>query len=52
MMYRIFVTESLRLAPQNRFINQSYYDIINKKIDNRSGDEIAMDVIERLGLKV
>mgnify|MGYP003297660114 CR=1 FL=1 len=51
--YRFFVTESLRLAPQNKYITKSYHDMVNKpvKADNRTGDEIAADVILKAGLK-
>lgn len=49
--YRIYVTKSLQLAPQNKFINVSYNDLLKpKKIDTRSGDEIALDIFERAGL--
>lgn len=51
--YRIFVTESLRLAPQ-KFI-KSYRDLCKdvlqpQKIDKRSGDEIVEDVMQKAGL--
>ena len=29
-----------------------YSDLINRKVDDRTGDEIAMDIINRAGLKV
>ena len=49
--YRIFITESLRLAPQGKYITKSYGDMFEKRqIDARSGDEIAMDVITNAGL--
>lgn len=51
--YRFYVTDALSLAPQNKYISQRYADMIKPhKIDNRSGDEIAMDIISRHGLKV
>lgn len=51
--YRIFVTESLALIPQNKYLQNKYIDMIQiKHTDNRSGDEIARDVINRIGLKV
>lgn len=49
--YRIFVTKSLQLIPQNKYIERSYEDIVDGKIDNRSGEEIAEDIIKRGGLK-
>lgn len=53
MAYRIFVTDSLQLAPQNKYRTQRFCDMIYpKKEDTRTGDEVALDVIMRLGLKV
>lgn len=48
--YRIFVSESLRLAPQGKFITKSWHDIFDAPVDTRSGDEIAQDVILNAGL--
>ena len=51
--YRVHVTESLRNMPQGRHVAISYWDMIHPKpADTRTGDEIAADVIERLGLEV
>ena len=54
--YRIYVCESFRLQGENKYLTISYKDIINppKKVaeDNRSGDDIAEDIILRMGLKV
>lgn len=50
--YRFYVTDSLSYGPQNKYITQRYADLIKPKAtDNRSGDEIAADVIRTLGLK-
>ena len=50
--YRIFITESLRLAPQGKYITKGYSDMFEKRqFDARSGDEIALDVITNAGLK-
>lgn len=50
--YRFYVTKSLQLMPQNKYITASYQDVLKpKKIDTRSGDEIAADIMERAGLK-
>ena len=51
MAYRAYVTESLRLQGENKYIQRSWLDIIDHRpMDTRSGDEIALDVIERTGL--
>ena len=49
--YRLFISESVRLAPQGKYITKSYSDIFEQRqIETRSGDEIAMDVITNAGL--
>ena len=53
LTYRIYITDSLYCIGRNKMLEKRYYDVINPpKIDNRSGNEIAVDVIQRLGLKV
>lgn len=51
--YRIYVTKSLQLFPQNKYLTASYEDAINpsKSVDNRTGDEIVADIISRAGLR-
>ena len=51
--YRIFVTESLRLIPQDRYLTKRYTEIVNPQPqDKRTGDEVVMDIIERAGLQL
>lgn len=51
--YRYFVTESLRLAPQDKFLNISYFELLKpQKIETRSGKEVADEVAEKLGTKI
>lgn len=53
--YRIFVTDALyesadhmRIVPQGR-----YYDVIHpQRVEKRSGEEIAQEIIEKAGLVV
>ena len=54
IVFRTYVTDSLQLIPQNKYITRSYCDIINMKNinDNGSADKIAADIIHRAGLKV
>ena len=50
--YRIFVCDSLQLMPQNKYLAKRYSDLIKKdKEPQKSGDEIALDIISRAGLK-
>ena len=60
LAYRIYVTNCLRIMTENtakqvggNYISAEYEDLINpKKKDNRTGDEIAADVIRNAGIKV
>ena len=60
---RIYVTDCLRLIAENtakcvegQYISKRYYDVVHgdmngsQSADSRSGEEIAADVIKRLGL--
>ncbi len=50
--YRIYVTDSMFYQSDNKRLNTRYYDLINKKVETRSANEIISDVIEKAGLKV
>lgn len=51
MAYRFYITNSLQNIPQNKYCTTSFSEIIKpKKVDQRSGDEIALDVIKKAGL--
>lgn len=56
--WRAYVSEALRLAPQGRCLTRSYGEVLSRVMDpapredRRSGDEIAADVIGRIGLEV
>ena len=50
--YRIYVTKSLQLAPQYKWLQKDYYDSLDRnREEEKSGDEIACDVISKAGLK-
>lgn len=49
LSYRVYVTEALRMQGQNKYPARSWLDIINPKPrDERSGDEIVMDLFHRM----
>jgi len=49
--YRIFVTKSLQLIPQSMYLTTNFEDILNPQaVDIRTGDEIAVDVMNAAGL--
>ena len=60
LIYRIYVTDCLRMATENTakmsqgsYTAARFYDIINPKpVDNRTGEEIVADIIKRAGIEV
>ena len=58
--YRIYVSDCLRIISENTakmgggsYITAKLSDIINPKpADNRTGEEIAADIIKRAGIEV
>lgn len=58
--YKVYTAECLRMLTENtaklsngRYVTKSFSEIIQvKPVDKRTGDEIAMDVIKKAGLKV
>ena len=47
--FRLYMTEIVRLYGENKTLTKSWLDIIDPKpVDNRSGDEIAMDFVRRM----
>lgn len=59
--FRIYVTDTLSYIAKNTakqvkegvYVGKRWIDIIEpKKEDDRSGDEVAMEIIEKLGLRV
>lgn len=53
MAYRIYMTDTLFYYSDNKRLTQRFYDILHPPaVDNRTADEIAIDVIEGMKLKV
>lgn len=52
MVYRIYITDSLYYQSRNKMLDVRYFDLIHRKNDNRSGEEIANDLFNRMGLEV
>lgn len=51
--YRNYVADILYWRGQGKTLTITYNDFIHPKpVDNRTGDEIALDVINNLGLKL
>lgn len=52
-LFRAYVARSLRAIPNSEYVEDQYTDLAYPlPVDPRSGDEIAEDVIRRLGLEV
>ena len=53
MAYRLYVTESLRLIPQSKYITSPFGDAIARRdVAKADGDSIVADVVRRAGLVV
>ena len=60
LAYRIYVTDCLRIISENTakmgggsYMKAKLADIINPNpVDNRTGEEIAADIIKRAGIEV
>ena len=52
--YRVYITDSLYYTGQGKCLTMRYTDVIDtsRKEDNRTADEIALDVIQKCGLVV
>lgn len=50
MAYRVYMTDSIQMVNQNSHLRDRWIDTINRKVDNRTGDEVAQDVIKKAGL--
>lgn len=54
--WRIYMAESVRLFGENKYLTKSYIDLIEEKPRNEyedmTGDEIALAIIEKAGLKL
>lgn len=50
--YHVYVTESLRLNAQGRYIDMGYLDLLEDRQPQESAEEIVDRVIDKLGLEV
>lgn len=47
--YRLFVTESLRMLPQQKYIGKSYTELLKPvKVETRTGEQVADEVAKNL----
>lgn len=46
--YRFFVTESLRMLPQHKYIEKSYIELLKPvKVETRTGEQVADEVAKK-----
>ena len=51
--YRFYVTRSLQIAPRGESLVKTYHEMLKPQpVDNRSGDEIVIDIMKRAGLSL
>lgn len=53
--YRYYVTDCLYYLRRDKTLSRRFYDMVKNpvaKADNRTGDEIAADLIKKMGLKL
>lgn len=54
MTYRFYIANSLQNIPQGKYTTKTLYDLLYDSAeveeDNRTGDEIAIDIMTRAGL--
>lgn len=49
--FRHYVANSLKLIPENKYIQPTLYEVLNPQPeDNRTADEIVLDIMNRAGL--
>lgn len=50
MAYRIYLTDSLHLYAQNKYLPERWCDLINNKVerDDRTADEVISDLKSKL----
>ena len=49
--FRVYMTDAAHLSGENKYPAARWADVIGRKIDTRSGDEIAADIINGAGLR-
>lgn len=51
--YKVYVTDSLQAAGENKYLTARWVDIIKDdvNVDTRSADEIVLDIMTRAELK-
>lgn len=52
-VYRIMMTESLRILPEGKHITKPYLELLKpQEVDTRTGEQVAEEVALRMGTKI
>lgn len=52
-VYRLMMTESLRILPEGKHITKQYLELLKpQEFDTRTGEQVAEEVAEKMGTKV
>ena len=52
-VYRLMMTESLRILPEGKHITKPYLELLKpREVDTRTGEQVAEEVAEKMGTKV
>ena len=52
MAYKIYISDLLfYYQDQSQKLTARFIDVLNTKVDTRTGDEVALDVISKAGLR-
>ena len=52
-LYRIMMTESLRILPEGKHITKSYLELLKpQEVDTRTGEQVDEEVAKKMGTKV
>lgn len=48
--YRVYVTDSLYALTRGSTLSDRWIELLEKKVDTRTGDEVILDVMKNAGL--
>ena len=52
-VYRLMMTESLRILPEGKCITKPYLELLKpQEVDTRTGEQVAEEVAKKMGTKV
>lgn len=52
MAYSIYISDTLFYQNQQKALTSRFYDMVKRDTDDETADEIALDIIQRAGLRI